>query len=130
MTPNQKPVERWLTEFRDIMVNFDNKNPHEWAESVEKWLTDTLSHQKALSRAEGYKEAERKTAYDIVELLDNLEIKQPEDLKTDNWRNWKYIRNSIVDKYDILGMWKNTPHSPTLSDTLAAVEEIKSKDGI
>lgn len=41
------------------------------------------------------------TAHEILLHLDELEIKQPEDLKTDNWRNWKYIRNSIVDKYEI-----------------------------
>ena len=42
------------------------------------------------------------TAIEIIEFLDKLEMDQPEDLKTDNWRNWKYIRNSIVDKYKIL----------------------------
>lgn len=35
----------------------------------------------------------------LLTLLDELEMNQPEDLKRDNWRNWKYIRNSIVDKY-------------------------------
>lgn len=35
----------------------------------------------------------------ILNFLDELEVKQPEDLKTDNWRNWKYIRNSIVDRF-------------------------------
>jgi hypothetical protein len=46
---------------------------------------------------------------EILEFLDELEMKQPEDLKTDNWRNWKYIRNSIVDKYGI----KTQPHTPS-----------------
>lgn len=44
-------------------------------------------------------QAKREAALEIVEYLDDLEIEQPEVLKTDNWRNWKYIRNSIVDKY-------------------------------
>ena len=38
---------------------------------------------------------------DILVFLDELEMEQPQDLKTDNWRNWKYIRNSIVDKYQL-----------------------------
>lgn len=45
------------------------------------------------------KQAREETAKSILIHLDELEIRQPEDLKTDNWRNWKYIRNSIVDKY-------------------------------
>lgn len=36
---------------------------------------------------------------EVLEYLDILELKQPEDYKTDNWKNWKYIRNSIRDKY-------------------------------
>jgi len=43
----------------------------------------------------------RETAKEIVEFLDGLEINQPFDLKTDNWRNWKYIKNSIVDEYGV-----------------------------
>lgn len=46
-------------------------------------------------------QAEEKVATDILVFLDELEMRQPEDLKNDNWRNWKYIRNSIVDKYKI-----------------------------
>ena len=37
----------------------------------------------------------------ILNFLDKLELNQPEDLKTDNWRNWKYIRNSIRNKYEL-----------------------------
>ncbi len=44
-----------------------------------------------------------KTREDTIEnitlFLDELEMRQPDDLKTDNWRNWKYIRNSIRDKF-------------------------------
>lgn len=40
---------------------------------------------------------------EILVFLDELEMKQPEDLKTDNWRNWKYIRNSLRDWFDNKG---------------------------
>ena len=44
---------------------------------------------------------DKQVVEEILLFLDKLEMEQPEDLKTDNWRNWKYIRNSIVDKYNI-----------------------------
>jgi len=33
--------------------------------------------------------------------MNTLEMQQPEDLKKDNWRNWKYIRNNIVDHFKL-----------------------------
>ena len=68
----------------------------QWKEYGEKYgYWKYFEEQARLSR-------ERETACEIVKFLDELEMKQPDDLKTDNWRNWKYIRNSIVDRYDIL----------------------------
>jgi hypothetical protein len=68
--------------------------------------TGTLKYQKGKEIEDFLREAliqERKdTANEILIFLDKLEIEQPQDLKTDNWRNWKYIRNSIVDKYNLL----------------------------
>ena len=46
-------------------------------------------------------EQKQETITEVLEFLDHLEITQPDDMKTDNWRNWKYIRNSIVDKYEL-----------------------------
>ncbi len=43
--------------------------------------------------------ARKELVEEIVLFLDDLEMEQPEYAKTDNWRNWKYIRNSIRDKY-------------------------------
>lgn len=45
------------------------------------------------------KKAREEFVEEILLFLEDLEIRQPEDLKTSNWRNWKYIRNSIRDKY-------------------------------
>jgi hypothetical protein len=42
----------------------------------------------------------------IWEYLCELEDRQPEELETDNWRNWKYIRNSITDKFNLPGYQK------------------------
>lgn len=44
---------------------------------------------------------EQETVKNILVFLDELEMNQPDYAKTDNWRNWKYIRNSIVDKYSL-----------------------------
>lgn len=45
------------------------------------------------------KKHEEETYLEILSFLDKLEMEQPQHLKKDNWRNWKYIRNSIIDKY-------------------------------
>ena len=44
--------------------------------------------------------AVKKAFEEVLRFLDKLEIEQPEEYKTDeSWRNWKHIRNSIVDKF-------------------------------
>lgn len=40
-----------------------------------------------------------KAVREVVSFLDELEIRQPDYVKTDNWRWWKYIRNNIRDQF-------------------------------
>ena len=43
MTQSTTPIADEVKQFRELMVNFDNKNSHEWAEQVENWLVKTLA---------------------------------------------------------------------------------------
>lgn len=87
-----------IKEFREKFVVNDNIIALQDSSDIEKFLASKLQ------------EVERDTANDILLQLDHLEMEQPEDLKTDNWRNWKYIRNSIVDEYGLLAQLKGEHH--------------------
>ena len=60
----------------------------------------------------------QKAREEIWHYLNLLEMRQPESLKTDNWRNWKYIRNSIADRY----CSKNMRYQQEIVDRLAEEE--------
>ena len=91
------------------------KEQKHWEEQLEEWSEDPERGLCADFTTDGFEyydqlklfietllqEQKQETAIEVLEFLDHLEMVQPEDLKIDNWRNWKYIRNSIVDKYEI-----------------------------
>jgi len=106
MTTKVEPtVEKWEERVVELLKSYIwtaagrpvNLDRFDYTKMIKLFRT-ILSHSVQEAKAGEAK----KTAMDIIHLLDDLEVKQPEDLKTDNWRNWKYIRNSIVDKYGIL----------------------------
>lgn len=74
--------------------------------STQKWLAfpDTVAYEKIkdLIRkelTEAVTKAREEMVEDFLKLLDELEIDQPEYARTDSWRNWKYIRNSVRERY-------------------------------
>ena len=118
MTPNQELVERWqdfwveveATEEPDIaqFVNGKWYVPKFGCDSLEMTIK-SLSHQKALSRAEVLEEVRGKVE----------EMKKSEEPNPLGNPTFPYARRDHARAYN-----------QSLSDTLAVVHEIKNKEGV
>lgn len=45
-------------------------------------------------------QARQEAVKEMVNYLDSLELNQPEYTEDNRWRWWKYLRNSLRDKYE------------------------------
>ena len=90
MTQDNKPMKQIKQE---IMEEFDIKL---------RWMLAGEGGPKELKQflSQSVDKAVKQALEEVLRFLDKLEIEQPEEYKTDeSWRNWKHIRNSIVDKF-------------------------------
>ena len=113
--PKQEPVEKWQDSFYkkfcvkgDYYYWNDDKSARKQAEMIPDVL-DFISHQKALSRAEGYREA-------IDILKREAEIAKQDVEMADDPKDPRVRLNYFIQLLE------------GLSDTLAVVDEIKSKE--
>lgn len=148
--PNQEPVERWQDEFREN-VDYDE------AELGCNWGMDELeafiSHQKALSRAEGAKEERERIAkvdelsqpwiehfyegdwhaddFPVTDfesdLIGELTTFLPRHMYYYDW-NLPYAHMVVMILRNLL-VGKKIITGESLSDTLSVVDEIKNKEG-